>query len=94
MMAGLTGIIKMPSLRWKEPALLRGPPQKKVNKGYKVKQIAGKVDYFVSYVDRSSLILVGISQPSTASAGLEVTPFSCFGAETLPGNGMQIEYKG
>lgn len=31
--------------------------EKKLNKGYKVEQIAGKVDYFVFYVDRSSLIL-------------------------------------
>lgn len=30
--------------------------EKKLNKGYKVEQIAGKVDYFVFYVDRSSLI--------------------------------------
>lgn len=77
--------------------------EKKLNKGYKVEQIAGKVDYFVFYVDRSSLISgkrwrsVANGSPQRRSpppVSLRVTPFSCFRLETLPENGMQIKHKG
>lgn len=44
--------------RWRSLWVEKELRDKKLNNGYKVEQIAGKVDYFVFYVDRSSLISV------------------------------------